>query len=129
MMNFFVNILPNHKDRLKYFQILLDHLDFALILKNKNYLLFVDGRYTLQAQRESKKFFNIITIPSKKINHILKNNLLIGFDPKLITRKTLDIFFKNNCNLPIKNNLIDKIWKRKNKNKKVQIYTLSDSML
>jgi len=35
---------------------------FALIMKNKNYL-FVDGRYTLQAKKESGKKFKIIEIP------------------------------------------------------------------
>ena len=35
---------------------------FALIMKNKNYL-FVDGRYTLQAKKESGKNFYIFEIP------------------------------------------------------------------
>ena len=35
-----------------------------LILKKKNYL-FVDGRYTLQAKRQSGKVFQILTIPGK----------------------------------------------------------------
>ena len=34
----------------------------AIILKNKNYL-FVDGRYTLQAQRQSGSNFDIFEIP------------------------------------------------------------------
>ena len=47
---------------------------------------------------------------------VLKNKkLLIGFDPKLMTRKILNIFFsKNNCNfIPLNYNLVDlKYWKR-----------------
>ena len=35
---------------------------FALILKKKNYL-FVDGRYTLQAKKQSGKNFKIHEIP------------------------------------------------------------------
>ena len=35
---------------------------FALILKNKNYL-FVDGRYTIQAKKQSGKKFVICEIP------------------------------------------------------------------
>ena len=122
---FFCENIPNHKDRLKYISNFTGSFGFSLILKNKNYLL-VDGRYTLQASKQSKKFFNIITLPSKKINHILKNNLLIGFDPKLITRKTLDMLFRNYNSrfIPIKNNLIDEIWKRKNKIKKKKFFIL-----
>ena len=36
---------------------------FAVILKNTNYL-FVDGRYTLQAKKQSGKNFKILEIPS-----------------------------------------------------------------
>ena len=87
----------------------------SLILKDKN-LLFVDGRYTLQALNQSGKFFNILTFPGKMPSDVLKNKkLTIGFDPKLFTKKSLNIFFKKNtCKFkPIKINLIDKIWKRK----------------
>ena len=35
---------------------------FSLILKNVNYL-FVDGRYTLQAKKQSGKNFKILEIP------------------------------------------------------------------
>ena len=61
--------------------------------------------------------------------NILKNKKLsIGFDPKLFTKKTLNIFFgKTNKNVRFKiieKNLIDEIWKRKIKNKKIKFYTL-----
>ena len=51
-------------------------------------------------------------------------NYSIGFDPKLFTKKTLNIFFgKNNCKLkPIKSNFVDEIWKRKIKNSKKILY-------
>ena len=49
---------------------------------------------------------------------VLKNKkLTIGFDPKLFTNKSLNIFFsKSKCSFkPINKNLIDKIWKMKSK--------------
>ena len=58
---------------------------------------------------------------------ILKNKKLsIGFDPKLITKKTLDIFFASkNCRFkPIKQNLIDNIWNRVSKTRSKKFYNL-----
>ena len=116
---FFGEYIPDYNDRLKYISGFSGSYGFSLILKNKNYL-FVDGRYTLQAVNESGKKFKIITLPNKLPCDILKNNdLTIGFDPKLFTKKTLNIFSKGNrCKfISIKKNLIDKIWKRKVKKK------------
>ena len=63
---------------------------FILILKNTNHL-FVDGRYTIQAKRQSGKKFNIHEIPYVWPKDILRNyeTLNIGFDPKLFTKETL----------------------------------------
>ena len=72
--------------------------------------------YKLESQ--SGKFYKVITFPNFMPYDIFKNKKLsIGFDPKLFTKKTLKIFFhhKNSKLVPIKNNLIDKIWKRKRK--------------
>ena len=58
---------------------------------------------------------------------ILKNKKLsIGFDAKLFTKKTLNVFFReSNYKLkPIKQNLIDKIWIRKIKLNKKKFYKL-----
>ena len=80
---------------------------FILILKNANHL-FVDGRYTIQAKRQSGKKFNIHEIPYVWPKDILKNHkwLNIGFDPKLFTKDTLKLYFDNSCNLfPIKSEL------------------------
>ena len=97
-------------------------------MKNKNYL-FVDGRYTIQGNYQSGKFFNIVTIPRKMPKDILKNkNLLIGFDPKLFTKKSLNVFFGKRCKFrPLANNLIDKIWKRKIKKLNHSFYKLPDN--
>ena len=41
-----------------------------------------------------RKFFKIITIPDKMPNEILKTKkLLIGFDPKLLTKEIFIFFF------------------------------------
>jgi len=111
---FFGEYIPDHKDRLKYISDFSGSYGFALILNSQNYL-FVDGRYTLQANKQSGKFFKIKTIPHELPEKILGNKKLkIGFDPKLFTTKTLNIFFgKTNCKyIPLNNNLIDKIWRR-----------------
>ena len=113
---FFSEYVPDNKDKLKFISNFSGSYGFALILKNKNYL-FVDGRYTLQAQIQSGKFFNIITLPYKFPAKILKKKKLrIGFDPKLHTQKNLKLLFsKTNCRLEaINENLIDRLWKKKN---------------
>ena len=119
---FFGEYIDKRNDRLNYISNFSGSYGFALILKNKNYL-FVDGRYTLQANKQSGKFFKIVTFPKKMPSYYLKNKkLLIGFDPKLFTKNTIKKFFKcNNCTFkPLFNNLIDKIWKRKlTKNKRI----------
>ena len=53
---FFGEYIPEYKDRLKYISNFSGSYGFAIILKNKNFL-FVDGRYTLQANKQSGKFF------------------------------------------------------------------------
>ena len=83
---------------------------FAVILKNKNYL-FVDGRYTIQAKKESGNKFNICEIPYLWPKNIFKK-LNIGFNPKLFTYSGLYKYFENSCNLfPINKNLFDKKFK------------------
>ena len=126
---FFGEYIPMSKDRLNYISNFSGSFGFALILKKSNYL-FVDGRYTFQANNQSGKFFKIITIPDKMPSDVLKNKKhLIGFDPKLFTKNTFKVFFKEkNCKfIPIQNNLIDLIWKRKLKENKSFFYKLPDS--
>ena len=123
---FFGEYIPDHNDRLRYISDFTGSYGFALILKDKNYL-FVDGRYTLQADNQSGKLFKIFTFPDKMPRDILKRKkLLIGFDPNLFTKRTLSTFFeKNGVKFkPIINNLIDKIWKRKIKKNKKKFFIL-----
>ena len=124
--SFFGEYISDHNDRLKYISNFTGSYGFALILDDNNYL-FVDGRYTLQAEKQSGRLFKIKKIPHELPRDILKNKKLkIGFDPKLFTKKTLNIFFgKTNCKFfPLNKNLVDKIWFRKKKRIKNKFYTL-----
>jgi Xaa-Pro aminopeptidase len=123
---FFCEYVPSHNDRLSHITNFTGSFGFALLLKKKNYL-FVDGRYTLQAKNQSGEYFKIFTIPQKLPSDILKNkDLIIGFDSKLFTKKMVNTFLgKSRCTLmPIKKNLVDKIWKRKTKKKINRFYNL-----
>ena len=71
---------------------------FAIFLKNKKYL-FVDGRYTIQADKESGNKFEICEIPYVWPKDILKKRIKIGFDPDLFTWATLNKYFGYNYNL------------------------------
>jgi len=126
---FFGEYIPNYKDRLKYISNFSGSYGFALILNNKNFM-FVDGRYTIQANNQSGNFFNVKTFPKKFPRDVLKNKKLkIGFDPKLFTKRTLNIFFGGTkCKfIPLDKNLIDKIWIRKKNKKKNKFYILPNS--
>tara|TARA_B100000575_G_scaffold249272_1_gene215570 strand:- start:1987 stop:3705 length:1719 start_codon:yes stop_codon:yes gene_type:complete len=126
---FFSEYIPDHNDRLNFISKFSGSYGFALILRNKNYL-FVDGRYTLQANKQSGKYFKIITIPNKMPSDILKKKKIsIGFDPSLFTKKSLSILFgKSECEFKsIKDNLVDKIWKRKIKMNKGKFFMLPES--
>ena len=98
--DFFSEYVPNHKDRLKKISGFTGSYGFALILKKENYL-FVDGRYTLQANKEAGQKFKIITIPKKKPEHILKGkNLKIGYNPQVHTEENLKrLFLRTKCKL------------------------------
>ena len=118
---FFSEYTSEEEDKLKFLTSFSGSYGFALILKKINYL-FVDGRYTLQANIQSGKKFKIITIPNKIPSDLLKGKKIkIGFDPKLYTYQVLRRYFKKtNCKLiPINQNLIDKIWLKKRRNLKV----------
>ena len=104
-------------DRLKIISNFDGSAGFAIILKNKNFL-FVDGRYTIQAKKQSGKNFRIVEI-HKFLPYKIINNLKLGFDPNLFTERQLKIYFKNTSTLiPLSKNLIDQINKKRNtKNK------------
>ena len=94
------------KNRLKLISNFTGSAGYAVILKKKNYL-FVDGRYTIQAEIESGKNFKIVDY-QKIINCNLFKNITLGIDPKLFTSKQIkNFFYKNNKIKKINTNLID----------------------
>ncbi len=62
---FFGEYVDPRNERLKYLTGFSGSAGQALILKKKAFL-FVDGRYTLQAQKEIKKGFKILQIQKNK---------------------------------------------------------------
>ena len=123
---FFTEYVTHYNDRLNFISNFDGSYGFALIMRDSNYL-FVDGRYTLQAERQSGKAFKIVSFPHQMPKNILKNKkITIGFDPKIFTEKFLNIFFKKTQIklLPLEENLIDKIWKRKKEEKTKKFYSL-----
>ena len=105
--NFFGEYVPSPEDNLKYISNFTGSAGFAVILKNKNYM-FVDGRYTIQANIQCGKDYKICTIPKDYPFNILKK-LNLGFDPKLHTDNSLNRLF-GNASIKLKaidKNLID----------------------
>ena len=92
---------------------------FVLILKNSNHL-FVDGRYTIQAKKQSGNKFRIHEIPFVWPKNICEEKKLsnIGFDPKIFTKDILKTYFNDFCNLvPINQKIFgEKIEKIKKEN-------------
>jgi len=103
-------------DRLKKISNFSGSAGLAVILKKKNYL-FVDGRYTIQAQQESGTNFNIIEI-HKNLPHTIIKNYNLGYDSRLFTSSKLKNYFSNNNLISINDNLIDQIFKFKEKKTK-----------
>ncbi len=125
---YFNEYIHSSEDRLKFISKFSGSAGFAIITKNKNYL-FVDGRYTIQANSESGKKFKIFTIPKKFPKDVIKTKkkIVLGFDPKLHTEKQLNFLFKiKNVTLrSINQNLVDLIWIRKSKTLFKPFYKIS----
>ena len=114
-------------DRLKIVSNFSGSAGYAIILKHRNYL-FVDGRYTIQAQLESGNNFQIVKY-QKIINCNLFKNLTLGINPKLFTFTQIKKFFlKNNKIKFINHDLINKISKKQYDNPK-PFYSLDDEIV
>ena len=114
-------------DRLKIISNFSGSAGYAIILKNKNYL-FVDGRYTLQAQIESSKNFKIVDY-KKIVNCNLFKNLTLGINPKLFTSEQIKRYFLKNNKIKIINlDLIQKISQKKIKKTK-PFFSLSKNIV
>jgi len=116
---FFGEYVSPENERLKYLTGFSGSAGQSLVLK-KQAFLFVDGRYTLQAQKEVRKGFKVIQIHKTIPSDILRKNkqkLRIGFDPKIYSLASLINLYKteNVKLIPVNKNLIDKIWPNKPK--------------
>ena len=98
----------------------------AIISKKKNYL-FVDGRYTIQAHKESGKYFEIVKY-EKIINCDLFQNLTLGINSKYFTSDQIKRFFNKNKIKIINSNLIENIFKN-NPHKQKRFYSLSKNIV
>ncbi len=118
-------------DRLRYITKFSGSAGIAIILQNEN-LLFIDGRYTIQAKKESGKNFKIYEISKFKPYSILNKfgqNLKLGYDPKLFTELSIKKNFKKDLELvPINFNLIDKLFFYKKNNNTKYFYKLEDKI-
>ena len=126
--NFFGEYVSAPEDNLKYISNFTGSAGFAVILKKKNYI-FVDGRYTIQADIQCGKHFQICTIPKKyPFNVFKKKNLNLGFDPKLHTENSLNRLFGSSFIKlkQINENLIDILWKRKKSTNIKHFYRIKD---
>ena len=113
-------------DRLKNISNFSGSAGIAVILKKNNYL-FIDGRYTIQAEKESAKNFHIVEIHKKLPSDIIKN-FILGYDPKVFTSKNLKNYFSNNKLIAVDNNLIDQIFPFKEKKTK-PFYSLKKNIV
>ncbi|MDC1137285.1 aminopeptidase family protein P [Candidatus Pelagibacter sp.] len=114
-------------NRLKIISNFSGSAGLAIILKKKNYL-FTDGRYTIQSEMESGKYFKIVSY-EKIINCNLFKNLRLGLDPKLFTHQQIkNYFLKHNQIRFISNNLIDEIKTQKVINN-VPFFSLKDEIV
>lgn len=125
--NFFGEYVPTVEDNLNYISNFTGSAGFAVILKNKNFI-FVDGRYTTQANIQCGKNYKIVTIPQKYPFNIFNKNLNLGFDPRLHTENSLSKLFRNSFIKlkPINKNLIDLLWKRKKDLNAKSFYLIGD---
>jgi len=114
-------------NRLKIISNFSGSAGLAVVLKDKNYL-FTDGRYTIQSEMESGKYFKIISY-EKIINCNLFKNLKLGLDPKLFTHQQIkNYFLKHNKVKFLPNNLIDEIKIKKVLNN-IPFFSLKDEII
>ena len=128
---FFGEYVQSNEDNLKYISNFTGSAGFAIILKKKNYI-FVDGRYTIQAGIQCGKSFEVCTIPQVMPNQVLKNlKIKIGFDPKKHTEISLKRYFSSFYKnlIPMNENLIDLIWKRKKITSNKPFYSLDKKVV
>ena len=128
---FFSEYVPHDKDDLQYISNFSGSYGLALILKKNNFL-FVDGRYSVQAEIQSGRKFRVLTLPfTKKKFQLNFKNKKIGYDPKLFNKNSIKYFSQKLgiiC-VAINNNLVRLIKKKEiNEKKNKFFYTLDKSI-
>ena len=114
-------------NRLKIISNFSGSAGLAIVLKNNSYL-FTDGRYTIQSEMESGKYFKIVSY-EKIINCNLFKNLKLGLDPKIFTHHQIkNYFLKHNKVKFLSNNLIDEIKTQKVVNN-IPFFSLKDEIV
>ena len=124
--------LPNYSKRLEWIS------DFTgsagdVIIGNKKAYLFVDSRYTIQADSEvnkkSYKIFNYNKLTPLNLLK-LKKAKSVGFDGEILPYNKIKLYSKSLNKktklIPLNKNLIDHIWKNKPKKKKSRPFVLSN---
>lgn len=110
--------LPSGAERLAWLTGFTGSAGFAIITQNEA-ILFVDGRYTVQAEEQTDAAHitreDLVTLPPEKwLKENLKNGETIGFDPWLTTygtqKKLNKAIEKTGSSLKPVDNLIDEIW-------------------
>ena len=99
------------QDKLRLVSNFTGSAGYAVILKQKNYL-FVDGRYTIQAEKEAGNLFKITRF-EKIINCNLFKNLTLGINQELFTSGQIKKYFGKNNKIKEVNNSIDNIFKKR----------------
>lgn len=116
---------PNCAKRLEYITGFSGSNGFAIIMAGGNVIFFTDGRYITQAKIELDsaifKIFDLKYIKEFDWKNYFSNSDLIGYDPKIFTKKFLDNFPSLNL-VSLEENLIDTIWRDRPDPSKHKIY-------
>lgn len=104
--------MPDYYKRIEWLSGFTGSAGF-LVITEKESVLFVDGRYTIQADTEvNQKDFQIQDYSIANISKFLakQSGKKIGFDPWTLTCWEHQAFHKNSDLIPTDTNLIDAVW-------------------
>lgn len=124
--------VPDYAQRLAWLTGFTGSAGLALVMKDRA-AIFVDGRYTLQAQQQvDAKIYDICHITKISVTAYLKEHAVqgmkIGYDPWLHTQSWLDKI-KAVCDeaharlVPVQQNPIDGLWENRPPQPTAAIYT------
>lgn len=121
---FISEYVPNDKQRLSFITGFTGSAGVCIIFSDlRNSVLFVDGRYQVQAKKQVPECIEVKPLTSKFdvinfLNNNLKKNQSIAFDANIHTwnwyKKAEEILSKNEIKLiPTKQNFVDQVWRTK----------------